>query len=213
MLKCWAQYGHCYARTEENGCFSVLPYPRQLCWNHRHHYRPAEKLPRPEKDAQCVFIKSKLMSGAVCLGQHNYAYYICRSRISLVLRHRCGMLMRVITGRPPRLSLSRRRDFLTSNITLWFQIIRCTRMMEYSSTRLLYSTKSIRPQQILDESIVLTGEIILTPTPTPVIPRVNPWRGTWKRKTCFQYPSSRHTKQRLYSKSPPLVSKNPILNF
>ena len=34
--------------------------------------------PGPEKDAQCVFIKSKLMSGAVCLGQHNYAYYICK---------------------------------------------------------------------------------------------------------------------------------------
>ena len=55
------------------------------------------------------------MSGAVCLGQHNYAYYICRSRNSLVLRHRCGMLMRVITGPATRLSLSRGRDFLTSN--------------------------------------------------------------------------------------------------
>ena len=118
------------------------------------------------------------MSGAVCLGQHNYAYYICRSRNSLVPRYRCGMLMRVITGRPTRLSLSRRRDFLTSNITLWFQIIRCTRMMEYSSTRLLYSTKSIRPQQILIyESIVFTGEMILTPTPATTPPHSEPSAG------------------------------------
>ena len=86
--------------------------------------------------------------------------------------------------------------------------------MEYSSTRLLYSTKSIRPQQILDESIVLTGEMILTPTPATPLPPSESSAGHMETDNLLPVPLFQaHTTKVVFMKPSIDFRKKPILNL